>query len=40
MYVVILFYASMETILFTYRFWAMMIPYVILFCGANKECGE
>ena len=40
MYIVILFYASMETILFTYRFWAMMIPYVILFCGANKECGE
>ena len=37
MYVVILFYACMETILFTYRFWAMMIPYVILFYGANKE---
>ena len=40
LYAVILFYASMETILFTYRFWAMMIPYVILFYGANKECGE
>ena len=37
LYVVILFYAFMETILFTYRFWAMMIPYVILFYGANKE---
>ena len=40
LFVVILFYAFMETILFTYRFWAMMIPYVILFYGANKECGE
>ena len=40
LYVVILFYACMETILFTYRFWAMMIPYVVLFYGANKECGE
>ena len=40
LYVVILFYACMETILFTYRFWAMMIPYVIHFYGANKECGE
>ncbi|MBR6208198.1 MAG: hypothetical protein IKQ69_04300 [Oscillospiraceae bacterium] len=40
LYIVILFYACMETILFTYRFWAMMIPYVILFYGANKECGE
>ena len=39
-YVLILLYACMETILFTYRFWAMMIPYVILFYGANKECGE
>ncbi len=37
LYVVILLYAFMETILFTYRFWAMMIPYVILFYGANKE---
>ena len=37
LYVVILFYACMETILFTYRFWAMMIPNVILFYGANKE---
>ncbi|MBR3020302.1 MAG: hypothetical protein IKH57_25085 [Clostridia bacterium] len=40
LYIVILFYAFMETILFTYRFWAMLIPYVILFYGANKECGE
>ena len=40
LYVIILLYACMETILFTYRFWAMMIPYVILFYGANKECGE
>ena len=37
LYVIILLYACMETILFTYRFWAMMIPYVILFYGANKE---
>ena len=40
LYVVILFYAFMETILFTYRFWAMLIPFVILFCGANRECEE
>lgn len=40
LFVVILFYASMETILFTYRFWAMMIVYVILFYGANKEWGK
>ena len=40
LYVVILFYACMETILFTYRFWAMMIPFVILFYGANRECEE
>lgn len=37
LYVIVLFYAFMETILFTYRFWAMMIPYVILFYGANGE---
>ncbi len=37
LFVVVLFYAFMETILFTYRFWAMMIPYVVLFYGANKE---
>ena len=37
LYVVILFYAFMETILFTYRFWAMMIPFVVLFYGADKE---
>ena len=40
MFVLILFYAFMETILFTYRFWAMMIPHVILLYGANKECSE
>ena len=40
LFVVILFYACMETILFTYRFWAMMIVYVILFYGANKEWGK
>lgn len=40
LFVVILFYAIMETILFTYRFWAMMIPFVILFYGANMECNE
>ncbi len=40
LYVLILLYACMETVLFTYRFWAMMIPYVILFYGANKECSE
>ena len=40
LYVVILFYACMETILFTYRFWAMMIPNVILFYGANKELSK
>lgn len=40
LFVVILFYACMETVLFTYRFWAMMIPYVILFYGANKECSQ
>ena len=39
-FVVILFYAIMETILFTYRFWAMMIPFVILLYGANMECRE
>lgn len=37
LFVIILFYAFMETILFTYRFWAMMIPFVILFYGADKE---
>lgn len=40
LYFVVLFYAFMETVLFTYRFWAMMIPYVILFYGANKEYSE
>ena len=40
LFVVILFYACMETILFTYRFWAMMIPYVILFYGVNKEYSQ
>ena len=40
LFVAVLFYAFMETVLFTYRFWAMMIAYVILFYGANKECKE
>ena len=40
LFVIILFYAIMETVLFTYRFWAMMIPFVILFYGANMESNE
>lgn len=35
-YGVILFYAIWETILFTPRFWAMLVPYVILLYGANN----
>ena len=35
-YGVILFYAIWETVLFTPRFWAMMVPYVILLYGANN----
>lgn len=37
LYVTLLFYAFWETILFTYRFWAMIIPHVILLYGANTE---
>ena len=37
LYISILFYAFWETILFTYRFWAMIVPHVILLYGANKE---
>ena len=33
----LLFYAFWETILFTYRFWLMLIPHVILLCGANRK---
>ena len=36
-YGIILFYAIWETILFTPRFWAMMVPYVILLYGANNR---
>lgn len=37
LYFSLLFYAVWETILFTYRFWAMMVPHVILLYGACKE---
>ena len=37
LYLVILFYALWETVLFTYRFWAMLIPHVILMYGANTK---
>ena len=37
LFVTVLFYAFMETVLFTYRFWPMMIVYVILFYGANRQ---
>ena len=37
LYITLLFYAFWETILFTYRFWGMIIPHVILLCGANRE---
>ena len=40
LFVTILFYAFMETILFTYRFWPMMITNVILFYGANRQLCE
>lgn len=33
----VLFYAFWETVLFTYRQWAMIIPHVILLYGANIE---
>ena len=35
LYVTLLFYAFWETLLFTYRFWGMIIPHVILLYGAN-----
>lgn len=37
LYFTLLFYAFWETILFTYRFWAMIIPHVILLYGANRR---
>ena len=37
LYITLLFYAFWETILFTYRFWGMIIPHVILLYGANRE---
>lgn len=37
LYFSLLFYAFWETILFTYRFWAMIVPHVILLYGACKE---
>ena len=37
LYISLLFYAIWETVLFTYRFWAMMVPHVILLYGACKE---
>jgi len=37
LYFTLLFYAFWETILFTYRQWAMIIPHVILLYGSNIE---
>ena len=37
LFITLLFYAFWETILFTYRFWVMIIPHVILLYGANRE---
>lgn len=37
LFITLLFYAFWETILFTYRFWGMLIPHVILLYGANRE---
>ena len=37
LFITLLFYAFWETILFTYRFWGMIIPHVILLYGANIE---
>ena len=37
LFVTVLFYAFWETVLFTYRFWAMIVPHVILLYGANRE---
>ncbi len=36
----LLFYAFWETILFTYRFWAMIVPHVILLYGAYRKKTE
>ena len=36
----LLFYAFWETVLFTYRFWAMIVPHVILLYGANRKKAE
>ena len=37
LFITLLFYAFWETILFTYRQWAMIIPHVILLYGANRD---
>ena len=37
LFITLLFYAFWETILFTYRFWVMIIPHVILLYGANRK---
>jgi len=37
LFVTLLFYAFWETVLFTYRFWGMIIPHVVLLYGANRE---
>ena len=37
LYGTLLFYAFWETILFTYRFWAMIVPHVILLYGAYRK---
>lgn len=40
LYICLLFYAFWETILFTYRFWAMIVPHVILLYGAYRGNAE
>ena len=40
LYFCLLFYAFWETVLFTYRFWAMIMPHVILLYGAYREKNE
>ncbi len=40
LFVTLLFYAFWETILFTYRFWAMIVPHVILLYGAYRKKAE
>ena len=37
LYFTLFFYAFWETILFTYRFWAMIIPHVVLLYGSNRK---